>query len=130
MGNVSTRHHRSKGHCDCHRHRHRHRHRDHHHHTKRHHQHRTKKHHKGGQSSPLNPNKKSSSSLLKTRKIKKRDHLSLGDKLLRNKGVHAYSKAKRSEYIENLKRERTEQFRKQKESFLSGNTPSAKRKSI
>ena len=126
MGNVSARHHRSKGHCDCHRHRHRHR--DHHHHTKRHHQHRTKKHHKGGQSSPLNPTKKSSSgssSLLKTRKIKKRDHLSLGDKLLRNKGVHAYSKAKRSEYIENLKRERTEQFRKQKDNFLQ-----KKRKSI
>ena len=42
----------------------------------------------------------------------------------------AYSKAKRSEYIEKLKKQRTEQFRKQKESFLSGNTPSEKRKSI
>ncbi len=123
MGNVSTRHHRSKGHCECHRHRHRHR--DHHHHTKRHYQHRTKKHHKGGQSSPLNPNKKSSSSLLKTRKGRERDNLSLGDILLRIKGKDAYSKAKRSEYIKKIKEERTKQFREQKEEFLQN-----KRKSI
>ena len=114
MGNVSTRHHRSKGHCDCHRHHHHH----HHHHTKRRNHHRTKKHHKGGQISPLNPNKKSSSGSLKTRKRVKRENLSLGDRLLRIKGKDAYSKAKRSEYIKNIKEEGTKQFRKQKDEFL------------
>jgi len=120
MGNIHTRHHHKK----------RHHHSKRHHHKKRHVERcRSKRAHKGGQGSPLNPTKKISSSLLKTRK-KERDNLSLGDKLLRNKGEAAYSKAKRSEYIEKLKKQRTEQFRKQKESFLSGNTPSEKRKSI
>jgi len=123
MGNVSTRHHRSKGHCNCHRHHYRHRH--HHHHTKRHYQHRTKKHHKGGQSSPLNPTKKSSSSLLKTRKRGKRDNLSLGDRLLRIKGVNAYNAYSKAKRLENIKNKRTKQFREQKESFLQN-----KRKSI
>jgi hypothetical protein len=123
MGNVSTRHHRSKGHCDCHRHRHRHR--DHHHHTKRHHQHRTKKHHKGGQSSPLNPNKKSSSGSLKTRKRVERDNLSLGDRLLRNKGVNAYNAYSKAKRLESIKNKRTNQFREQKDKFLQN-----KRKSI
>lgn len=115
MGNVSTRHHRSKGH----------RHHYRHHHTKRHHQHRTKKHHKGGQSSPLNPNKKSSSGSLKTKKRVERDNLSLGDRLLRNKGVNAYNAYSKAKRLESIKNKRTKQFREQKESFLQN-----KRKSI
>jgi hypothetical protein len=119
MGNVPTKHHRSKKH-----HHHYHTKRHHHCHTKRHHHHR----HKGGQGSPLNPNNKRSpsSSSRHTKKIK-RDDKSLGEQLLRIKGKKMYSDAKRAEYIESIREKRKKEFREQKDSFLSRKTP---RKSI
>ena len=84
---------------------------------------------KGGQGSPLNPNRSSSVSSLskksnktkKTRKNKKDE--SLYSKLQHFKGRHAYLKAKRQQ-----------QFAAQRDAFNSGSTKSssipAKRKSI